>query len=158
MDKELKYYKVRVKVGHAGAGFYGDMNIYVASSSLTSAIQKVRHLPKVKHSSSLPLTSAVEVDEKEFVVLGLLKNAYSETCFSFDDGVVELRPLESIDKEVLKIFGNKKPQSGTAKKLVWYATKLGEEKSKKEKKNLCYSYLNWAESVVKEYTEQNENI
>ena len=158
MENGLKYFKVRTKIGHMGAGFYGDMNVYVASFSMMDAVKKVKHLPKVKHSSSLPLTSISEVDEKEFVVLGLMKNAYTQTRFLNDDTVIDVRPLESIQKEVISVFRLNEPTTLEAKKLVWFAKKLGEETSQNEKKNLKYSYLSWAEKTIEEFYEQNENI
>jgi len=158
MGNDLKFYKVRAKVGHAGAGEYGDMNVYVSAYSLTEAIKIVKHLPKVKHTSSLPVTSAVEVGEEEFVVLGLMKNAYSETAFSYADDVIKIRPLDSILGDVNRVFRKLEPTTSQGKKLVWFAKKYNEAESKKAKKNLLYSYIAWAEQAVEEYTQENENI
>ena len=141
-----------------GAGSYADMNVYVAEYSLTGAINRVKKLPKVKHSSSLPLTSAKEVSEKEFVVLGLLKNSYGETVFAFDDGVIDVRPLETVAGLAVKVFSEREPETKEAKKLVWFAKKLKEQTSKKDKKNICYSYLSWAEKEIEEFEEENEDI
>ena len=134
MENIYKYFKVRTKVGHMGAGFYGDMNVYVASFSMMDAVKKVKHLPKVKHTSSLPVTCVSEVGEKEFVVMGLMKNAYSQTRFLNDDTMIDVRPLESIQKEVIRVFKANEPTTAEGKKTCLVCKKTWRRNISKWKK------------------------
>ena len=69
----MKYYKVKVKLGHVGRCKEISTWVYVKAKDILKAIAKARKIPAVKHSQ-LPLT-AVEITEEEYIK-GLEENTY----------------------------------------------------------------------------------
>lgn len=70
----MKYYSVKVKMGHMGTGNYIPVTVYVQAEDMFSAMKKAQKLPAVKHDKT-PLL-AKEITKEEYDI-GLLNNEYS---------------------------------------------------------------------------------
>ena len=74
----MKYFKVKVILGHLGNGKGVSVWVYIKSSSIMSAIKKAQNIPGVKHGK-LPL-EAKEISLAEY-----------------EEGIAEAKYYEQID-------------------------------------------------------------
>ena len=71
----MKYYKVKVILGHLGNGKGISVWVYIKSSSILNAVRKAQKLPGVKHGK-LPL-EACEITLEEYQA-GIEQGKYYE--------------------------------------------------------------------------------
>lgn len=71
--KEVHYYQALMKMGHMGAGNHLQVNIFIKSHNLISAITKAQKIPAIKHNE-MPI-SIKEISYEEYLI-GIEKGEY----------------------------------------------------------------------------------
>lgn len=62
-----KYYIVKVRGGHVGAGRHTEISFNFRAKNMADAIEKARRMPGVKHENNAAILSAKEITEQEYL-------------------------------------------------------------------------------------------
>ena len=66
MEREMKFFKIMARGGHVGAGHEAELVFYIKAGDVLSAINKVRHMPAVKHDKRNVITKVIIISEEEY--------------------------------------------------------------------------------------------
>jgi len=62
----MRYYKVNLIAGHAGAGEYREITRYLKAKNLNRLIKSLHYRKGIKKYKSLPLTKLEEISKEDF--------------------------------------------------------------------------------------------
>ena len=61
-----KFFKVKAKGGHVGAGNDAELIFYIKAKDAIEAMNKVRRMPAVKHNKGSAISSVLTISEEEY--------------------------------------------------------------------------------------------
>ena len=73
----MRFYRVSVKRGHCGAGYFLPITFAIAANNIVDAMDHAKRMPGVKHDRFI--LSADEISFREYCVLRK-QSAYERSC------------------------------------------------------------------------------
>lgn len=66
LQKTQRYYKIKARGGHVGAGKSVELTFYIKAPNYSSAMQQVRNMPAVQHNRGDAILSVCQISEEEY--------------------------------------------------------------------------------------------